>query len=43
MKQIKAPGSLLLKNLYTIDYMVYAKDSDYDVVRDTRKALGLDK
>ncbi len=43
MKQIKAPKSLLLKNLYTIDYMVNAKDSDYDVVRDTRKVLGLDK
>ena len=42
IKSIKSPQSDLLKNLYTIDYMVPAKDGDYDVVRDTRKVLGLD-
>ncbi len=42
MKSIKAPQSDLLKNLYTIDSMVSAKDADYNVVRDTRKVLGLD-
>ncbi|THF87027.1 phosphate/phosphite/phosphonate ABC transporter substrate-binding protein [Deinococcus sp. KSM4-11] len=43
MRQIKDPQSKLLMNLYTINYMVNAKDSDYDVVRETRKAMGLDK
>lgn len=42
IRSIKDPQSKLLMNLYTINYMVNAKDSDYDVVRDTRKVLGLD-
>ncbi len=36
-------GCDLLKNLYRIDYMVPATDADYDVVREARKLLGLDK
>ncbi|GAA4009832.1 phosphate/phosphite/phosphonate ABC transporter substrate-binding protein [Deinococcus rubellus] len=43
IRSIKDPQSKLLMNLYTINYMMNAKDSDYDVVRDTRKVLGLDK
>jgi phosphonate transport system substrate-binding protein len=36
-------GCDLLKNLYRIDYMVPATDKDYDVVREARRLLGLDK
>ena len=39
---IKDPESTLLKDLYTIDYMVPATSSDYDVVREARDVLGLD-
>lgn len=40
LRSIKTPESKLLLNLYTINYMVPAQDSDYDVVREARKASG---
>lgn len=40
---IKAPENKLLVDLYRIDYMIPADSSDYAVVRDTRRILGLDK
>jgi phosphonate transport system substrate-binding protein len=39
---IKAPDNNLLTDLYRIDYMIPADSSDYAVVRDTRRILGLD-
>lgn len=42
IQRIKAPQSNLLINLYRIDYMIPAKDSDYDVVRQARKVAGQD-
>ncbi|MEZ4632387.1 MAG: phosphate/phosphite/phosphonate ABC transporter substrate-binding protein [Deinococcales bacterium] len=39
---IRAPDNTLLTDLYRIDYMILAQDSDYDVVRDARQTLGLD-
>lgn len=40
---IKAPDNNLLVDLYRIDYMIPADSSDYAVVRDTRRILGLDQ
>ncbi|MER3553256.1 MAG: phosphate/phosphite/phosphonate ABC transporter substrate-binding protein [Meiothermus sp.] len=40
IQRIKTPQSKLLADLYRIDYMVPAKDSDYDVVRAARKVAG---
>ncbi|KGQ21521.1 phosphate/phosphite/phosphonate ABC transporter substrate-binding protein [Thermus filiformis] len=40
IQRIRTPESKLLFNLYRIDYMVPAKDSDYDVVREARKIAG---
>ncbi len=40
---IKAPDNNLLTDLYRIDYMIPADSSDYAVVRDTRRILGLDQ
>ncbi|HNQ99850.1 MAG TPA: phosphate/phosphite/phosphonate ABC transporter substrate-binding protein [Trueperaceae bacterium] len=40
---IKAPDNNLLMDLYRIDYMIPADSSDYAVVRDTRRILGLDQ
>lgn len=37
ISRIKTPQSKLLFDLYRIDYMVPAKDSDYDAVREARK------
>lgn len=39
---IRAPENNLLTDLYRIDYMIPADSSDYEVVRDTRRTLGLD-
>lgn len=40
IRRIRTPESKLLFNLYRIDYMVPAKDSDYDVVREARRIAG---
>lgn len=40
LQGIKTPESKLLFNLYRIDYMIPAQDSDYDVVRQARKVAG---
>jgi phosphonate transport system substrate-binding protein len=40
IQRIKTPSSKLLADLYRIDYMIPAKDSDYDVVREARKLSG---
>ncbi|HEU4741727.1 MAG TPA: phosphate/phosphite/phosphonate ABC transporter substrate-binding protein [Meiothermus sp.] len=40
IQRIKTPNSKLLMDLYRIDYMIPAKDSDYDVVREARKVAG---
>ncbi|MER3479338.1 MAG: phosphate/phosphite/phosphonate ABC transporter substrate-binding protein [Meiothermus sp.] len=40
IQRIRTPGNKLLFNLYRIDYMIPAKDSDYDVVREARKVAG---
>lgn len=40
LQGIKTPSSKLLLDLYRIDYMIPAKDADYDVVRDARKVAG---
>jgi phosphonate transport system substrate-binding protein len=40
IQRIRTPKSKLLLDLYRIDYMVVAKDGDYDVVRDARKVAG---
>lgn len=40
---IRAPENNLLTDLYRIDYMIPADSSDYEVVRDTRRILGLDE
>ncbi|RIH86049.1 phosphate/phosphite/phosphonate ABC transporter substrate-binding protein [Calidithermus roseus] len=42
IQRIKSPSSKLLLDLYRIDYMIPAKDSDYDVVREARKVAGQD-
>lgn len=42
IQRIKTPSSKLLLDLYRIDYMIPAKDSDYDVVREARKVAGQD-
>ncbi|WP_018467421.1 phosphate/phosphite/phosphonate ABC transporter substrate-binding protein [Calidithermus timidus] len=42
IQRIRTPQSKLLLNLYRIDYMIPAKDSDYDVVREARKVAGQD-
>lgn len=39
---IQAPENNLLVDLYRIDYMIPADSSDYSVVRDTRRILGLE-
>lgn len=43
IQRIKTPANKLLMDLYRIDYMIPAKDGDYDVVRDARKISGQDK
>ncbi|KHG66542.1 phosphonate ABC transporter substrate-binding protein [Thermus sp. 2.9] len=43
IQRCKAPQCNLLQNLYRIDYMIPAKDSDYDVVREARRISGQDK
>ncbi|ADH62125.1 phosphonate ABC transporter, periplasmic phosphonate-binding protein [Allomeiothermus silvanus DSM 9946] len=40
IQRIRTPKSKLLMDLYRIDYMIPAKDSDYDVVREARKVAG---
>ncbi|RIH87017.1 Phosphate-import protein PhnD [Meiothermus luteus] len=40
LQGIRAPENKLLFNLYRIDYMIPAQDSDYDVVRQARKVAG---
>ncbi len=40
LQGIRTPQSNLLMNLYRIDYMIPAQDSDYDVVRQARKVAG---
>ncbi|GIW27325.1 MAG: phosphonate ABC transporter substrate-binding protein [Meiothermus sp.] len=40
LQGIKTPENKLLFNLYRIDYMIPAQDSDYDVVRQARKVAG---
>ncbi|MCS7067360.1 MAG: phosphate/phosphite/phosphonate ABC transporter substrate-binding protein [Meiothermus sp.] len=40
LQGIKTPENRLLFNLYRIDYMIPAQDSDYDVVRQARKVAG---
>jgi phosphonate transport system substrate-binding protein len=40
IQRIRTPQSKLLMDLYRIDYMIPAKDSDYDVVREARKVAG---
>lgn len=40
IQHIRTPKSKLLMDLYRIDYMIPAKDSDYDVVREARKVAG---
>lgn len=40
LQGIRTPQSNLLLNLYRIDYMIPAQDSDYDVVRQARKVAG---
>jgi phosphonate transport system substrate-binding protein len=40
LQGIKTPQSKLLMDLYRIDYMIPAQDSDYNVVREARKAAG---
>ncbi|MCL4455171.1 MAG: phosphate/phosphite/phosphonate ABC transporter substrate-binding protein [Deinococcus sp.] len=43
IQRIRAPQNKLLLNLYRIDWMMPAVDSDYDVVREARKISGQDK
>ncbi|GAB5602953.1 phosphate/phosphite/phosphonate ABC transporter substrate-binding protein [Thermus sp. FJN-A] len=43
IQRCQAPKCNLLQNLYRIDYMIPAKDSDYDVVREARRISGQDK
>lgn len=40
LQGIRTPENKLLFNLYRIDYMIPAQDSDYDVVRQARKVAG---
>lgn len=40
IQRIRTPQSKLLMDLYRIDYMIPAKDADYDVVREARKVAG---
>ncbi len=43
IQRCRVPDCTLLKDLYRIDYMVPASDADYDVVREARRLLGLDR
>ena len=40
LQGIRTPDSKLLFDLYRIDYMIPAQDSDYNVVREARKVAG---